>query len=83
MDNPKPLDLKIEADDFIKLAHLDVLEDLIKVSADRAIAAESKEVEDLAETVADVYRDLFVKAFLDRYNKQVSTYFSLIDQTRR
>lgn len=59
-------EIRINADDLIKLAHFDILDNLIKISADEVIDTKEFTLDDIAEIVAKNYTKLFKQEFLNR-----------------
>lgn len=74
---------RINLDDIIKLAHFDVMNDLIKKSADELLnktnVNDRLNPELVAEIICEQYTELFTKEFLKRYEEIVSDRLEILD----
>ncbi|MFD2133348.1 hypothetical protein ACFSKI_19215 [Pseudogracilibacillus auburnensis] len=77
------LENKINLDDIIKLSHMEVINDLIKESADVLTkgGVQSKiDPENVAEVISEQYKRLFIKEFTKRYYDTISDKFEIVDR---
>lgn len=72
MVNNNPV--KINLDDLIKLSHIDVLDYLIKRSAEEVEKLDKFDIEAVAEIIAEQYTHLFQREFLKRYEDTISNH---------
>jgi len=70
----------INLDDLIKLSHLEVLDYLIKRSAEDVTNLDEFDIDEVANIISMHYKNLFTDDFLARYKKTVEDYKSMLDQ---
>ena len=81
MSNERTINVpNINLDDIIKLSHIEVLDYLIKRTADDAENLDEFNVDAVAEIISDHYKTLFTKDFLKRYEKVIEDHRSTIRQ---
>jgi hypothetical protein len=79
--NIKTKELKIDLDDVIKLTHYEIIDYLIKRSADDINELDEFNIEQVAEVVAENYKKIFVTDFTKRYKDTIEKYQSMINQS--
>lgn len=71
---------KINLDDLIKFSHLEILDYLIKRSAEDAGKLDELDIEKFADIISEHYKNLFREDFISRYNKILDDYSNMINQ---
>lgn len=81
MTNVKINAPKINLDDLIKLSHLEILDYLIKRSAEDVRNLDEFDIEKVADIISGHYKNLFSEDFISRYEKTLKEYSDMISQT--
>jgi len=71
---------KIDLNDLIKLSHLEILNNLIKRSAEDVNKLEDFNIEKVADIISEHYKNLFCADFMSRYKKTLENFENLIKQ---